>query len=66
MATAEIKTSGSEQFVLLPAGFRLGAMDVEILREGNEVILRMIPGRRGDYRRGRKRLVVRDGIRAAE
>ena len=66
MPTAKIKTSGSEQFVLLPAGFRLGARDVEIVREGNEVILRKIPGRKGDYRRGRKRLVVSDGIRAAK
>jgi virulence-associated protein VagC len=64
--TAKLKTSGGEQFVLLPAGFRLGMRDVEIVREGNEVILRAIPVRKGDYRRGSKRLVVRDGLRAVE
>jgi virulence-associated protein VagC len=66
MATAKVKTSGSEQLVLLPTGFRLGMRNVEIVREGNEVILRAIPGRKGDYRRGSKRLVARDGLRAAE
>jgi virulence-associated protein VagC len=64
--TAKVKTSGGEQFVLLPAGFRVGMRNVEIVREGNEVILRKVLGRKGDYRRGSKRLVVRDGLRAVE
>jgi virulence-associated protein VagC len=66
MATAKVKTSGSEQFVLLPPDLRLGMRSVEIVREGNEVVLRKIPGRKGEHRRGRKRLVVRDGLRAME
>jgi virulence-associated protein VagC len=66
VATAKIKTSGSEQFVLLPAGFRLGMPDVEIVREGTDVILRKVPGRKGDYRKGRKRLIARDVLRAID
>jgi virulence-associated protein VagC len=66
VATAKIKTSGSEQFVLLPAGFRLGVRDVEIVREGNEVILRKVPGPKSDYRSGRKRLVGHDALRARD
>jgi virulence-associated protein VagC len=64
--TAKLKTSGGEQFVLLPAGFRLGMRNVEVVPEGNEVILRKVPARKGVYRRGRKRLVARDGLRAVE
>ena len=63
MATAKVKTSGSEQLVLLPSGLRLGMRNVQIVRKGNEVVLRKIPGRKGAYRKGSKRLVVRDGLR---
>jgi virulence-associated protein VagC len=62
--TARLKTSGSDQFVLIPADFRLGAGEVEIVRDGDEVILRRISGRKASYRRGSKRLVLRDGLRS--
>jgi virulence-associated protein VagC len=54
VARAKIKTSGSDQFVLLPVGFRFATRDVEILREGNELVIREVPSRRGDYQKGRK------------
>jgi hypothetical protein len=63
MATAKVKTSGSEQLVLRAPDLRLGMRNVEIVREGNEVVLRKIPGWKGAYRKGSKRLVMRDGLR---
>jgi len=66
MRTARIKTSGGDQFVLLPADFRLGVDEVEIVRDGGEVVIRKLPSRKGTYRRGVKRLVARDGLRQPE
>jgi virulence-associated protein VagC len=59
MSGAKIKNSGSDQFVLLPAGLRFGTRDVEIVREGNEVILREAQSRKGSYLKGRKPILSR-------
>jgi antitoxin VapB len=40
MATARVFMSGNSQAVRLPKEFRFTASDVEILRRGNEVVLR--------------------------
>lgn len=40
MATARVFRSGNSQAVRLPKQFRLKSKEVEILRRGNEIILR--------------------------
>jgi antitoxin VapB len=45
MSTAKVFRSGNSQAVRLPKAFRLDAIEVEIVRRGEELILR--PLRRG-------------------
>jgi len=40
MATARVFRSGNSQAVMLPKGFRLRSREVEIVRRGDEIILR--------------------------
>jgi antitoxin VapB len=40
MATARVFRSGKSQAVLLPRQFRLKSKEVEILRRGDEIVLR--------------------------
>lgn len=43
MATARVFKSGNSQAVRLPKAFRLKGNEVEILRRGNEIVLREKP-----------------------
>ena len=43
MAKARVFQSGNSQAVRLPKAFRFESSEVEILRRGNEVVLREIP-----------------------
>jgi antitoxin VapB len=43
MAVARVFKSGNSQAVRLPKAFRLKGPDVEILRRGDEIVLREIP-----------------------
>ena len=43
MATAKVFKSGNSQAVRLPKGFRFEASEVEILRRGDEIVLRELP-----------------------
>ncbi len=44
MTTAKIEHTGASQRVRLPEGFELDVDEVEILRRGDEIILRKKPG----------------------
>jgi antitoxin VapB len=48
MATAKIFQSGNSQAVRLPKEFRFRSKEVEIMRRGNEVVLREKPRNLGD------------------
>jgi antitoxin VapB len=43
MKTTRVFKSGNSQAVRLPAEFRLDAEEVQILRRGNEIVLRPLP-----------------------
>ena len=47
MALAKVFKSGNSQAVRLPKAFRLKGPDVEILRRGDEIVLREIKKGRG-------------------
>lgn len=44
MTLARIFQSGNSQAVRLPKEFRLDAEQVEIFRQGNDIVLRQLPG----------------------
>jgi antitoxin VapB len=44
MATARVFRSGNSQAVRLPKKFRLKSKEVEIVRRGDEIVLREKPG----------------------
>jgi antitoxin VapB len=48
MATAKVFQSGNSQAVRLPKEFRFRSKEVEIIRRGNEVVLREKPRNLGD------------------
>jgi antitoxin VapB len=48
MAVAKIFQSGNSQAVRLPKEFRFRSKEVEIMRRGNEVVLREKPRNLGD------------------
>jgi antitoxin VapB len=66
MATTKVFRSGNSQAVRIPRAFRLKAREVEILRRGDEIVLRerprtlahafeLLAGLSGDFFRGGRR-----------